>query len=57
MPRVEPGARVIHSSFGPGVIQSVGQDIAEIQFSTAHGRRQIAVKSSFQRGILRLADQ
>ena len=56
-PRLEPGARVIHSSFGPGVIQSVGQDIAEIQFSAAHGRRQIAVKSSFQRGILRLADQ
>lgn len=56
VPRLEAGDRVIHSTFGPGVVQSVGADIAEIQFSTGHGRRRIAVKSSFQRGILRLPD-
>lgn len=56
VPRLEAGARVIHSTFGPGVVQSVGEDIAEIQFSAGHGRRRIAVKSSFQRGILRLPD-
>ena len=56
VPHLEPGDRVIHSTFGPGVVQKAVEDIAEIQFSAAYGRRRIAVKSSFQRGILRLPE-
>lgn len=56
VPHLEPGDRVLHSTFGSGVIQALGEGIAEIQFSVAYGRRRIAVKTSFQRGILRLPD-
>ena len=56
VPLLEPGDRVIHSTFGPGVVQKAVEDIAEIQFSAAYGRRRIAIKSSFRRGILRLPD-